>query len=111
MRTRPSGLGPTAEFISLLSHKETNQRNGSLPGAFMVFLGAVGFAFVQWLLVGNRLEPIAVRRCGVCGRRVVVVTGKYDGGLRATGVSQKLVKIGAVPAWGLSRLFVVSDLD
>ena len=46
---------------------------------------AIGFTFVQRLVVGNRLEPIAVRRCGVFGRRVFVVVGKYDGGLRATG--------------------------
>ena len=39
---------------------------------------------------GNRLEPIAVCRCRVCGLGGVVVAGKYDGGLRAAGFNQRL---------------------
>ena len=58
----------------------------SLAGGFFC---AVAFAFVQRWLKENRLEPIAVRRCGFCGRHVIVVVGKYDGGLRTTGGKSK----------------------
>ena len=38
IKTVPSGPGPTAGFISLISLKETNQRKGSPAGGFYVQL-------------------------------------------------------------------------
>ena len=67
-------------------------------------MGAVGFASAELWLMGNRLEPIAVRRCGFCWLHVIVVAGKYDGGLRATGVSQE-------PAPSPEPLFWFSAFD
>jgi hypothetical protein len=70
--SQPSGPGPTAGFISLSSHKETNQRNGSPAVGFFVRL----FCFCCYFrLVRNRLESITVRRCGGFGWSVFEVAG------------------------------------
>jgi len=59
------GLGPTPEFISLISVKETNQRNRSLAGGFSI---AGCSLFDERYDLGDRLEPIAFRLRGCCGQ-------------------------------------------
>ena len=83
----PSGPGPTAEFISLLSYKETNQRNSSLAGGFFVRLI---LRLLNFRLLGNRLESIAVRRCSGFGWSVFEVAGSYVGSKERPVVSQRL---------------------
>jgi len=70
--SKPSGPGPTAGFISLLSGKETNQRKRSPAAGFS---DAVYLTPVQRHCRGNRLQAIAMRLRGGCGRDAVEAAG------------------------------------
>src|SRR6056297_578596 len=72
LKSRSSGPGPTAGFISLMSVKETNQRKRS-PAAG--FTGTVCVASVQRRCRVNRLQAIAMRLRGGCGRDALEVAG------------------------------------
>ncbi|PLY01905.1 MAG: hypothetical protein C0623_04910, partial [Desulfuromonas sp.] len=58
----PPGPGPAAGFISLLSDKETNQRNRSLAGGFFVRSGLFLFKCVagEFALRQTRFVAVAV---------------------------------------------------
>jgi len=70
--SRSSGPGPTAGFISLISVKETNQRKRSPAAGFS---DAVYLTPVQRHCRGNRLQAIAMRLRGGCGRDAVEAAG------------------------------------
>ena len=57
-----------------------------LQGAFFMRLVLFLFNGSWWKIGLSRLRFVAV---GFRGRRVIVVVGKYDGGLRATGGKSK----------------------
>ena len=90
IKPKPSGPGPTAGFISLLSDKETNQRNRSLPGAFLFgcannqvpgtyYIKCLApFVSIQCYDQRVRLEANAVRLRGGCGLSTLKETNWHN---------------------------------